>query len=242
MTGMQNINNGMQELGLHLLQSQLEQFQTYYQELIEWNKRINLTAITSCKDVQIYHFLDALTVVTAWKQNSEGSRLRVIDVGTGGGIPGIPIKILFPEIKLTLLEATRKKTDFLTHVIYKLGITDTEIINGRAEETARANTHREHSDTVLSRAVAPLAVLAELTLPFCTLGGEVIAYKKGAIEEEIHQAEKAIYLLGGRIKKIINVTVPELADNRKLIVIEKTAPTPDKYPRRPGMPAKRPVM
>ena len=242
MNGMQKLYNGARALGLCLPQGQLEQFQTYCRELIDWNKRINLTAITGCEDVQIYHFLDALSIITAWHQNSKGSKSQIIDIGTGGGIPGIPIKIVFPEIKLTLLEATRKKTEFLSHIVSRLGLTDTDIVTGRAEEIGHLDTYREQFDTVLSRAVAPLATLVELTLPFCTLSGEVIAYKKGDIEEEARQAEKAIALMGGKMKKITNVTIPELAGDRKLIAIEKITPTPDKYPRRPGMPAKRPVM
>jgi len=241
MAGMQKLYIGALNLELHLLQKQLEQFQAYYQELVDWNKRINLTAITDCEDVQIYHFLDALTVVLAWQQIDDRTKLRIIDVGTGGGIPGIPIKIMFPEIGLVLLEATRKKADFLSHVVSKLGITDTEIVTGRAEEIARVSNYREQFDIVLSRAVAPLAVLAELTLPFCVSGGEVIAYKKGDIVQEVQLAEKAIELLGGRLREIKPVTIPELTDDRKLVIIEKVSPTPDKYPRRPGMPSKRPL-
>jgi len=161
-------------LGLELTQEQLEQFDVYYHELVDWNRQINLTAITDYEEVQIKHFLDSLTIALAWQPDRGNS---VIDVGTGAGIPGIPLKIVFSDIKLVLLEATAKKVSFLHHITQKLGLDDVEIIVGRAEEVARVAQYREKFKLVLSRAVAPLPTLVELTLPFCALGGSFIAQK-----------------------------------------------------------------
>jgi len=223
---------------LALSQTQLRRFQVFYEELIDWNKRVNLTAITEYADVQVGHFLDALTAMLVWKP---GKAQRVIDVGTGAGMPGIPLKITFPDIWLTLLEATVKKTAFLQHVVDKLGLEEVDIVSGRAEDIARIPEHRDRYDIVLARAVAALATLAELTLPFCKIGGQVILHKKGDIRQELEHAMKAIELLGGRLREVRSVDLPEFADNRVLVVFEKISPTPVKYPRRAGMPEKRPI-
>ncbi|MFC1954737.1 16S rRNA (guanine(527)-N(7))-methyltransferase RsmG [Chloroflexota bacterium] len=197
---MEKLLSGAKILGLQLEQKQLEQFDVYYQELIYWNQRMNLTTITDYVEVQVKHFLDSFTLILALKKPAAGDVTRVIDVGTGAGIPGLPLKILLPGISLTLLDATAKKTSFLHHIKDKLGLADVEIIAGRAEEVAHQNKYRERFDIVLSRGVAPLSVLTELTLPFCIIGGSLISQKKGQLEEEINQAGKAITLLGGQIK------------------------------------------
>jgi 16S rRNA (guanine527-N7)-methyltransferase len=235
---MEKLYLGAKNLGLELEPRQLEQFEIYYQELSDWNKWINLTAITGYEEVQIKHFLDSLTVTLAWQQETGNT---IIDIGTGAGIPGIPLKIIFPDIKLVLLEATAKKAAFLHHITQRLGLGDVEIVVGRAEEVAHVAQYRERFDLVLSRAVAPLPTLVELTLPFCALGGSFIAQKKGAIDEEISKASKAISMLGGKLREVNRVEMEEFADERYLVVIDKVSPTPEQYPRRPGIPAKRPL-
>ena len=237
---MDKLINGAEKLGLTFTSRQVEQFSTCYHELLKWNKRINLTTITDYQEVQIRHFLDSLTVTLGLKKLIDND--RVIDIGTGAGFPGIPLKIVFPEMKLVLLDATAKKADFLNHLTQKLGLDDVEIMVGRAEEVAHLSQYRESFDIVLSRALASLPALVELTLPFCTIGGSVIAQKKGEIKPEIEQAEKVIGLMGGILREVKDVDLDEFTDKRQLIIIDKISPTPHQYPRRSGIPAKRPIL
>ncbi len=237
---MERLSSGAIKLGVRLNSSQLEQFSIYYRELVDWNKRVNLTAITDYEEVQIKHFLDSLTVTLALKQPPAGFHL--IDVGTGAGMPGIPMKILLPDIKLVLLEATGKKAAFLDHLKQKLGLDNVEIVVGRAEEVAHLGEYRERFDIVLSRAVAPLPTLVEFALPFCTIGGSFIAQKKGAVDLEINRAAKAISTLGGNLREVKRVDLEEFSDERRLIIIDKVSVTPPQYPRRPAIPAKRPLV
>ncbi|MFQ6122801.1 MAG: 16S rRNA (guanine(527)-N(7))-methyltransferase RsmG [Dehalococcoidales bacterium] len=237
---MEKLESGAKKLGLQLSYQQLEQFQVYYQELIDWNQRMNLTAITDYEEVQIKHFLDSLTVVLALEQPI-GS-MSLIDVGTGAGIPGIPLKILLPEIKLVLLDATAKKAAFLHHMKDKLELNSIEIVVGRAEDFAHKTQYREKFELVLSRAVARLPTTVELTLPFCAIGGSFIAQKKGVIDPEVSQATRAISLLGGNLREMKRIDLEEFAEERWLVIIDKVLPTPQQYPRRPGIPEKRPLL
>jgi len=239
---MKKLESGAKKLGLHLTPQQLEQFHIYYKELIDWNQRMNLTAITDYEEVQIKHFLDSFTVLLALKQPIGKANFRLIDVGTGAGIPGIPLKILLPDIKLALLDATAKKAAFLHHIKQKLELDDVEIVVGRAEDVAHKARYREKFELVLSRAVAPLPTLVELTLPFCAIGGSFVAQKKGLIDPELSQAVRAISLLGGNLREMKKVDLEEFTDERWLITIDKVLPTPQQYPRRPGIPAKRPLL
>jgi len=255
---MEHLVEGARQLGLSLSPRQIRAFQVYYQELVAWNERFNLTAITGYREVQLKHFLDSLSCLLAIAEWRGGSRppgapshrlalesgslsARVIDIGTGAGFPGLPLKIVCPRLKLTLLEATRKKVTFLEHIVDLLGIKGVEIIHGRAEEWGRKPAYREGFDLVLARALAELPTLAEYTLPFCRLGGMVIAPKGDEVWMEVRAAENALAILGGRLRKVIPVELFGLAEARSLVLIDKVAATPPKYPRRPGIPAKRPL-
>ena len=242
-------------LGLCLTAEHLAAFQTYYEELTAWNERFNLTTIVGYRDVQIKHFLDSLTCLLALPQEAgEGtlpdtvplytapSALRCLDVGAGAGFPGLPLKIVRPELRLTLLEATGKKTVFLRHMVQKLGLKDVLVIHGRAEDLGHDPAHREQYDVVLARAVAQLATLAEYCLPFCAVGGRFVAQKGAAIEEELASARKAISLLGGEVQQVKAMRIAELEQERHLVSIHKKRPTPPSYPRRAGMPSKRPLI
>ncbi len=239
-TSMNSLSEGAKQLGITLDSLQLKQFELYYHELADWNSRINLTAIVDSEGVQIKHFLDSLTLISVIKDKI-ASGYRIIDIGSGAGFPGIPLKIAMPDIKMTLLEATAKKVLFLEHIVKKLALNDIEIINRRAEEAAQKPEYREQFDVAVSRAVAELAVLSELTLPFCKTGGCFIAQKKGDLQLEIEQSLKAVEILGGRLSKVEKINLAGLDDERYLVIIDKVMPAPGKYPRRPGIPEKRPI-
>lgn len=235
------LTSGAQGLGIELSRAQLDLFEAYYHELVAWNQKTNLTAITDYQDVQVKHFLDSLTIALALP-HPVPTGLSLLDVGTGAGFPGLPLKILFPEMRLALLEATGKKAAFLEYLLDKLGIADVAVITQRAEEAAHLPEHRNHYGVVVSRAVAELPTLLELTLPFCHLGGIVIAPKKGDVQEEIDRSARALEILGGTMSEVIEVSLPALPDQRRLIIVTKVASTPTAYPRRPGMPAKKPLV
>ena len=221
---------------------QVKQFELYYQELIEWNRKINLTAITDYSSVQVKHFLDSLTITLALTgEEAEKPDFNIVDIGTGAGFPGLPLKIIFPQLRLVLIEPTTKKTAFLHHLIRKLELENVEVLNSRAEEAAHLPPYREQFSLVLSRAVAPLPALVELTLPFCRIGGRFVAQKKGELDQEIDGAEKAIATLGGKLDQVKKIELGEFDDVRYLVIIDKIYPTPGKYPRRPGLPRRRPI-
>ncbi len=239
---MQRLIEGASKLGIELNAAQVKQFELYYQELIEWNKRINLTAITDYSSVQIKHFLDSLTVKLALSgKDMERSDLNIVDIGTGAGFPGLPLKILLPQTRFVLIEPTAKKAIFLRHIIYKLGLENIEILNIRAEEAAHLSPYREQFVLVLSRAVALLPTLVELTLPFCQIGGRFIAQKKGEINQELNGTQKAIAALGGKLDQLKKIELSEFPDVRYLVIVDKIYPTPKKYPRRSGLPKRRPI-
>jgi len=240
---MQRLIAGARSLRLPLNDRQIAAFRLYYEELIRWNRRFNLTAITGYEQVQIRHFLDSLSCLLAEEVRRTLSRpgARVIDVGSGAGFPGIPLKLACPAIRLTLLEATGKKITFLNHLIERLDLDQVEAVHARAEDLARDPAHREIYDLALARAVAALPVVAEYTLPFCRIGGWTVAQKGEAGAAEAWAAEKAISLLGGDLRRVVPVELPGLPEDRSLVLLEKVGPTPDKYPRRAGMPSKRPL-
>jgi 16S rRNA (guanine527-N7)-methyltransferase len=240
---MQRLRKGAQTLGLELTERQQAAFQLYYEELVAWNEKFNLTAIVGFEQVQIRHFLDSLSCLLAGETRLALNRLdaRVIDVGAGAGFPGIPLKLVCPGMRLTLLEATGKKVAFLDHVVTRLGLRRVVAIKARAEELAHEPEHRESYDLALARAVADLPVVAEYALPFVKVGGWLVAQKGEAGAAEAWAAGRAITLLGGELCRVQPVELPGLPEDRSLVVIEKVAPTPEKYPRRPGQPAKRPL-
>ena len=237
---------GAQQMGLTLTPEQLRAFQAYYEELVAWNARFNLTAITDYRQVQIQHFLDSLSCLLAkeaWvpRPDRPPGPLALADVGSGAGFPGLPLKIVRPRLRLTLIEARRKKVEFLEHMIRLLGLKDVTVLHGRAEEIGQKPRYREYYDLVTARAVAELPVLAEYMLPLCRLGGFCIAQKGHDAWQEVMAAERAVELLGGRVERLIPVTLPGLAETRHLVLIAKVARTPPQYPRRPGIPSKRPL-
>jgi 16S rRNA (guanine527-N7)-methyltransferase len=239
---MKNLIAGAVKLGIKLNAGQVNQFELYYQELIEWNKKFNLTAITDYHEVQIKHFLDSLTVtLTLTREELEKPDFNVIDIGTGAGFPGVPLKILHTHTKLVLVESTAKKAAFLHHIIRKLELDNVEVVNSRAEEIAHSPLYREQFALVVSRALASLPTLVELALPFCRIGGEFVAQKKGEFDQEIIRANKAVAIMGGKLDQVKKVVLEEFRDERYLVIIDKIYPTPDKYPRRPGIPRRRPI-
>ena len=231
---------GAEDLGIRLDYRQIERFETYFHELADWNRRANLTSVIDYDGVQTKHFLDSLTVCLA-AGNPLPAGTRVVDVGAGAGFPGLPLKIAFPDICLCLVEATGKKTDFLDHLTGKLRLDNVDVCHGRAEELAHEPALRESFDLAVSRGVARLSTLAELTLPLCKTGGASVTLKHGGIESELANAANALETLGGRIAGLHPVNVTGLLDNRVVLRVDKAGPTPDRYPRRPGIPTKRPL-
>jgi 16S rRNA (guanine527-N7)-methyltransferase len=232
---------GARELNIRLTDHHVAAFETYYRELTSWNERFNLTAITDREGVLVRHFLDSLSClkVLLWADLAAGA--RVVDVGTGAGFPGLPLKIVCPGMRLTLLEATRKKVTYLEHVVRELGLRDVEVIHGRAEELGHRLDHREGYGWALARAVGEMATLAEYLLPLVQVGGTMLAQKGEDAAVEVQASEAAVTALGGRVRQLVPVELRGLAETRYLVVVDKVASTPDRYPRRPGMPKKRPI-
>ena len=230
---------GLQELEIPLDKSQMDAFIQYYELLVEWNSFMNLTAITDFQEVCVKHFLDSLSLNKIMDCHQ---KLRVIDIGTGAGFPGIPLKIAFPELKITLLDSLGKRVKFLNEVIERLNLKDIEAIHGRAEDYAKPTALRESYDICVSRAVANLATLSEYCLPYVKVEGVFVSYKSEKVVEEMEQAKKAITLLGGKIISQNEFTLPNSDIYRNLLVIQKEKITPKKYPRKAGLPSKEPLV
>lgn len=230
------LKNGLDSLRIPWDDDKIEQLVEYSKLLVEWNEKINLTAITNPSEIATKHFLDSATALCTGKV--EG---RVIDVGTGAGFPGLVLKILKPKIKLTLLDSLNKRLIFLEDVIQRLGIDGVELVHSRAEDGARRSELRERFDTAVSRAVAQLPLLSELCLPYVKQGGSFLALKGPAAEEEIHLARRAVTILGGAESEVFNTPVPGTDLEHKIIIIKKVRHTPIKFPRKPGLISKSPI-
>lgn len=230
--------SGLNKLKIELSEHQMQQFLTYYEMLIEKNKVMNLTAITEFEDVVEKHFLDSLSLI---RQINLNQNLKVLDLGTGAGFPGIPLKIAFPELEIVLMDSLNKRINFLNEVIAALKLENITAVHGRAEEMARKSEYREQFDLCVSRAVANLASLSEYCLPFVTLQGNFISYKSGEIEEEVNQSKKAVFLLGGKLKDVKKFRLVETDAERSFVQIEKVKKTPKTYPRKAGTPSKSPL-
>ena len=227
---------GLEELGITLSQDQKKQFITYYEYLVEKNKVMNLTAITEYEEVILKHFLDSLSIVKVsnFDQNKLAGK-SVIDIGTGAGFPGIPLKIAFPELKITLLDSLNKRVNFLNEVIEMLGLKNVTAVHGRAEDYAKQKEHREKYDICVSRAVANMSTLSEYCIPFVKEGGSFISYKSGKIDEELTQAENAVKILGGKVQDVVKFPLMDTDMDRSFVVIKKVKPTAKKYPRKAGL-------
>ncbi|MEJ5310276.1 MAG: 16S rRNA (guanine(527)-N(7))-methyltransferase RsmG [Anaerolineae bacterium] len=239
---MQQLIEGARDLQIRLTPEHLEALGAYQRALVEWNEQFNLTAITDDVGIQVRHFLDSLSCFQALESGERFSGKQVIDVGTGAGFPGLPLKLLCPGMKLTLLEATAKKVSFLEHVTAHLKMHDVTIKQGRAEELGQQPEHREHYDWAIARAVADMPILAEYLLPLVKVGGRVLAQKGEGAPAEVQRGEWAIQQLGGRVRRLVPIELRGLAETRYLVILDKVAATPPQYPRRPGMPNKRPLL
>ena len=232
------------ELGIDLTNKMKDQFSRYYEMLVEWNKVMNLTGITEYEEVYEKHFLDSICIVKAFSEEnifSSVSEKKVIDIGTGAGFPGIPLKIVFPDIEITLLDSLNKRINFLNAVISDLGLTGIYTIHGRAEDYAKNQKFRAKYDLCVSRAVANLAVLSEYCIPFLKVGGYFISYKSGEVDEELNNSKRALSLLGGKTDNVIKFNIPETDIRRSFVIINKIKDTPGKYPRKAGLPSKEPL-
>lgn len=235
---MQLLTDGCEKLGIQLTEKQKQQFHRYYQLLMEWNRHVNLTSVTEYADVMVKHFLDSLCMVKLMDMHTAGN---VMDVGSGAGFPGIPLKIIFPDMQLTLLDSLNKRIQFLEALQDELGLEGVLAIHGRAEDMGRDRKYREKFDLCISRAVAKLPVLSEYCIPLVCVGGSFVAYKSGKVQAELESSQEAIRRLGGSLGEEKRFTVPESDMERTLIQIKKIRKTPGKYPRKSGMPGKMPL-
>lgn len=226
-------------LGVKLTQPQMRALESYQSELLDWNQRHSLTAIRDVKGVQIKHFLDSLTVLLAWQRHHPPESM--IDVGTGAGFPGLVLKLIWPNTRLTLVESVHKKADFCQHMVDHLGLEGVTVLSERAEEVGQDPDHRQAYDLAVARAVARMPILMEYLLPLVHRNGIVMAMKGETAPVETQDAANAIKLLGGKLHKLVHVELPGVVEERFIVVIEKIAQTPEEYPRRTGVPAKSPI-
>lgn len=233
---LEKFEQGLESLGIVLSDTQKQQFMDYYEFLVETNKVMNLTAITEFDEVIEKHFLDSLSLCKVYDL---GRKVKILDMGTGAGFPGIPLKIAFPELEIVLADSLNKRIKFLQEVIERLGLSDITALHARAEELGRDKNYREQFDLCVSRAVANLSSLSEYCIPFVKEGGKFISYKSGEIEEEVSQAKKAIRLLGGKIEDVYKFDLYE--QKRSFVIISKEKKTPKTYPRKAGTPTKEPI-
>ena len=238
---LQQFEKDLQELHISLSDMQIEKFIIFYEMLVEKNQVMNLTAITDFDEVLKKHFVDSLSLVKACDLSHSDKDIALIDIGTGAGFPGIPLKIVFPDLKVTLLDSLNKRVDFLNEVINALSLSGIDAMHGRAEDYAKPEKLREKYDLCVSRAVANLSTLSEYCLPYVKVGGKFISYKSEKVMEEISDAEYAIGVLGGTIKEHISFTLSDSDLYRNLVVIEKIRETPQKYPRKAGLANKKPL-
>jgi 16S rRNA (guanine527-N7)-methyltransferase len=227
-----------QLFGIHLTGRQVVALMTFERELLEWNEKYNLTAIRDAEGIRTKHFLDSFSCVMAWKETPPR---RLVDIGTGAGFPGIPLKILYPSMRLTLVESVGKKANFCRHIVELLRLEATEVVTARAEDVGQMPAYRETCDWAVARSVANLPVLAEYLLPLVRVGGAMLAQKGQSGPAETHKAERVLKILGGETRQLLPVTLPGVADERFLVVVDKVAATPPQYPRKPGIPAKKPL-
>lgn len=232
------MEEGFQSIGVSATEKQIKQFYQYFEMLVEWNKVMNLTAITEQEDVVTKHFVDSISIVKAGVSLKDE---KVIDIGTGAGFPGIPLKIMYPSLKITLLDSLNKRIKFLNEVCSCLGLENVETLHGRAEDFGRDSNYREKYDYCVSRAVANLSTLSEYCMPFVKVGGYFIPYKSGKLEEEMVQAKGAVKLLGGKIEEVVDFTLPGTDAERSFVKIVKREPIAKRYPRKAGMPSKEPL-
>ena len=229
---------GLEQLIIDLSENQILQFLKYYEMLVEWNKGMNLTAITEYEEVVAKHFLDSLASVKV----CDFSKIKtVIDIGTGAGFPGIPLKIAFPQLNIVLLDSLNKRINFLNEVIRELGLQDIRCIHGRAEDFAKQKEYRENFDLCVSRAVANMSTLSEYCMPYVKVNGYFVPYKSGKIDEELEQAKKAVAVLGGKIEHVEKFQLLDTDMERSFVVVKKQKATPKKYPRKAGMPSREPI-
>ena len=232
------LEEGCKELGITLDENQKKQFTDFYEYLVEKNKVMNLTGITEFQEVLIKHFLDSLACVKAVDMSQIK---RIMDIGTGAGFPGVPLKIAFPHLEACLLDSLKKRVNFLEETFQMLKLENITAIHGRAEEYAKNKQYRETYDLCVSRAVSNLATLSEYCLPYVKTGGYFISYKSGTVQEEVEQAQKAVKILGGKIQDVVYFQLPDSEIQRSLVVIEKIKATPGRYPRKAGTPLKEPL-